>query len=107
MKKSYYLPDGRYFDTTRGIAIEVKRQCELCGATYPITQHHYLEQQKALKSLASKKVRYPKMWTKEFIDEKQQIFCLCLQCHTDVHSMSNERFYEKYGIEREKFIYLD
>lgn len=106
MKKSYY--SGSYYvDVTTGKKIIPKGYCELCGTKYGLTQHHFLNQQKCLRDLSSKKVRYPKMWTQEFINENQRIISLCLQHHADVHSMSDERFYQKYKIERKNFIYTD
>ena len=106
MKKSYY--SGCYYiDTTTGRKIIPKDYCELCGTKYGLTQHHFLNQQKCLRDLNSKKVRYPKMWTQEFINENQKIFSLCMQCHSDVEHLSNQHFYQKYGIERSNFIYAD
>ena len=95
MKKSYYLENGLYFDVTTGKTYQPKEQCEICKRYYNLTVHHFIEQQKALRDLKTKKTITPKTMTKEFIEENQKLFTLCMDCHTDVHNMKNERFYEK------------
>lgn len=104
MKKSYYK-NGKYIDTTTGNEYIPKSKCELCGSTYLLSVHHYLNQQKALRDLSSRKVRYPSTWTEEFIKENQKLFTLCIQCHSDVENMSEERFYQKYNRKLSDFIY--
>ena len=70
MKKSYFdKTKGKYIDTTTGTEYLPKAKCELCGSSYALSVHHYLNQQKALRDLNSKKVRFPNMWTEEFIKE--------------------------------------
>lgn len=106
MQKSYFLKNGLYYDTTTKTFYEPKQRCEICGATYPLSVHHYLNQQKCLKDLSAQKVIYPSTWTKEFINENQKLFTLCYQCHKDVETLSEEKFKEKYKQEKEKFIYI-
>ena len=106
MKKSYFK-DGLYFDTTTGRTYEPKYYCEICKTSYRLSVHHFLNQQKCLNDLNAKKVKHPKMWTKEFIDENQKLFTLCFQCHADVESLADDKFLKKYGVERSRFIYLE
>ena len=106
MKKSYFK-DGLYFDTTTGRTYEPKHYCEICKTSYRLSVHHYLNQQKCLKDLASKKVKHPKDWTKEFIDENQKLFTLCFQCHADVENLADDKFKRKYGVERSRFIWRE
>ena len=108
MKKSYFdKKKCKYIDTTTGKEYEPKTSCELCGSSYALSVHHFLNQQKALRDLKSKKVRFPNMWTEEFIKENQKLFTLCFQCHTDVENMSEEKFYKKYKRELSEFIYIE
>ena len=67
----------------------------------------FLNQQKCLNDLNAKKVKHPKMWTKEFIDENQKLFTLCTQCHADVERLSKENFFEKYKREKRKYIFCE
>lgn len=105
-KKSYYK-DGEYIDVTTGKTYIPKGYCQLCGKRANITIHHFLNQQKCLRDMKSQKIRFPKMWTKDFIIENQKLFELCLQCHSDVEHLSDERFKDKYRIERSYFIYKE
>ena len=107
MKKSYYLKNGLYYDTTTGQEYRKKGLCEICKSPYFLTVHHFLNQQKCLNDLNAKKVKHPKMWTKEFIDENQKLFTLCTQCHSDVERLDDDKFLRKYGVERSRFIYKE
>ena len=106
MKKSYFK-DGVYIDTTTGRTYKPKHYCEICRTFSRLSVHHYLNQQKCLKDLTSKKVKHPKDWTKEFIDENQKLFTLCFQCHADVENLADDKFKRKYGVERSKFIWRE
>lgn len=55
MKKSYYLDNGLYMDITTGKTYQPKQQCELCKSYYGLSVHHFIEQQKALRDLKTKK----------------------------------------------------
>lgn len=105
MKKSYYLENGLYMDVTTGKTYQPKQQCELCKSYYGLSVHHFIEQQKALRDLKTKKTITPKTMTKEFIEENQKLFTLCSECHNAVHYMSEERFYNRYGRSKSEFIY--
>lgn len=106
MKKSYFdKKKGKYIDTTTGNEYIPKTSCELCGSQYMLSVHHYLNQQKALRDMESTKVKFPNMWTKEFVQENQKLFTLCYQCHADVENLDEKKFFEKYRIEKEEFIY--
>lgn len=108
MKKSYYdKTKNCYIDTTTYREYYPKTQCEICGASYPLSVHHFLNQTRCLKSLEAKKVKFPKMWTEDFINDNQKLFTLCFQCHNDVENLSNEKFKQKYNLNRSDFIYLD
>ena len=107
MRKSYYLDNGLYYDVTTDKIYVPKSYCEITGVNYGLTIHHKLSQNRCLNSLKSTKIRHPKTWTKEFIQENQKLFTLNIQVHADVHSMSDEHFYQKYGIERRNFIYTE
>lgn len=107
MKKSYYLKNGLYYDTTTGREYRKKGYCEICKSPYFLTVHHFLNQQKCLNNLNAKKVKHPKDWTKEFIDENQKLFTLCTQCHSDVENLSKEKFFEKYKREKRKYIFCE
>lgn len=106
MKKSYYdKKKDAYIDVTTGNEYHPKGYCELCGSSYLLAVHHYLNQRKCIEDMKTK-LKYPKTYTKEFIQENQKLFTLCIQCHSDVEHLSNKRFFEKYGIERKEFINL-
>lgn len=105
MKKSHYLENGLYYDITTGRTYQPKNYCEICGCKNMLTVHHFLKQQKCLKDLASKRVITPSTWTQDFINKNQKLFTFCLQCHHDVDFLSDEKFKEKYNIERSEFIY--
>ena len=105
MKKSYFLEGGLYMDVTTNTIYEPKRYCEICGRRNLLTIHHFLEQQKCLRDLSTKKTITPSTWTKEFINKNQKLFTLCLQCHTDVHHCSDVNFKNKYQKDRELYIY--
>ncbi|MBR5304906.1 MAG: hypothetical protein IKU37_08800 [Candidatus Gastranaerophilales bacterium] len=107
MKKSYYLKSGLYYDTTTGRTYIPKSRCELCGTTHFLTVHHYLNQQKAIRDINAKKVRYPSTWTEEFVKEKQKLFTLCTQCHNDVDNLDEKKFFDKYLIQKSFFIYKE
>lgn len=106
MKKSYFDKNkGCYIDTTRNIEYYPKNYCEICGASYPLSVHHYIPQQTCKKAVESVKVKFPKTLTQELINERQKLYTVCFQCHADIHSMSKERFYDKYGLNLDDFIY--
>ena len=107
MKKSYYEKSGLYFDVTTGRRYIPRDRCELCGTSHFLTVHHYLNQQKAIKDLNAKKVRYPSTWSKEFIDKNQKLFTLCVQCHNDVENLDNDKFFDKYLVPKGFFIYQE
>lgn len=104
MKKRSYYKNGVYIDVTTGREYIPKNRCEICRATYLLDVHHYLSQQRCMNDLKTKVV-YPKTWTREFIDKNQKLFTVCRACHTDIENLSDEKFYNKYGIERSNFIY--
>lgn len=107
-KKSYYNKNkGCYIDTTRNVEYYPKSYCEICGQRQYLTCHHYISQHSYKNAIESIKIKFPKTLTQDFVNENQKIYTLCLNCHADVHSMSDERFYQKYGIERKNFIYTD
>lgn len=106
MQKSYYVENGLYFDVTTNRIYQPNHFCELCGGHSHLTVHHFLFQHKCLKDLATKKTITPSTWTAEYINQHQKLFTLCRQCHSDVHSMSNERFYEKYGKQRSYYVFI-
>ena len=107
-KKSYYDKSKNcYIDTTRNIEYYPKSYCELCGSTSYLTCHHFIPQHTYKNAIETVKTRVPKTLTQEFVNENQKIWTLCLNCHSDVHSMSNERFYNKYGVERSNYIWQD
>lgn len=103
MKKSHYIENGLYLDTTTGKTYQPKDYCELCKVGYGLTVHHYIPQQKALKDLKTK-VKYPSTLTQEYLEAHQKLFTVCLDCHGNIHNMSENRFYERYG--KEKDFYL-
>lgn len=105
MEKSHVISDDIYWDVTTGKHYKVKPCCELCKTKYPLSVHHYLNQQKCLRDTSGKKVKFPKMWTQEFIDENQKLFTLCFQCHSDVENMNPSKFFEKYGRKKSDFVY--
>jgi len=105
MKKSYYLENGNYFDITTGKEYTPQVYCDICGCHSRLTVHHYLSQNKCLRDLKIKRLNYPSIWNQEFINKNQQLFTLCVQCHTDVHNMSKENFYKKYHINKEYYIW--
>lgn len=105
MKKSYYLENGNYFDITTGQEYTPQQYCDICGCHDRLTVHHYLSQNKCLRDIKIKKTRYPSTWTQEFINQNQQLFTLCLQCHADLHNMSEENFYKKYHIKKDFYIH--
>lgn len=104
MKKSHYIENGLYLDTTTGNTYQPKEYCELCKSYHNLTVHHFIEQQKALRDLKAKKVITPNTMTLEYLQENQKLFTVCLQCHTDIHHLSDERFYKKYGRYKKDFI---
>ncbi len=105
MQKSYYVENGLYFDVTTGRYYEQKSFCELCGGQYNLTVHHFLFQHRCLKDLQSTKTVTPSTWTADYINKHQKLFTLCAQCHSDVHSMSDERFWQKYKRERSFYVF--
>lgn len=59
--------------------------------------HHYIKNQHYVKN--------PQWFIQRGI--KQKLIYMPVKMHFDLHSaMSNERFFEKYGIERKKIIYI-
>lgn len=105
MKKKSYYENNVYIDITTGNEYLPKTYCELCGITFGLTVHHYLRQSKCLKDLKAKKTRTPATWTQDFINDNQQLFTLCLDCHSKVESLSKERFYEHYGKDLNNYKY--
>ena len=105
IQKSYYLENGLYFDVTTKRTYEPKQYCELCGGHSYLTVHHFLLQHRCIKDLSAQKTITPSTWTKEFIEQHQKLFTLCVNCHHDVHGMSDERFLEKYGKERSLYVF--
>ena len=106
-KKSHYIENGVYFDTTTGKKYIPKGKCCICGAEYGIQIHHYIEQQRCIRDLNTKKTRTPKTLTQEQINEKQKLFELCDKCHNAVHNLGDFEFWDLTGLDREKFIYKD
>ncbi len=96
-RKSYYLPDGTYFDTTTGRTYETKAYCEICGINLwgHITDvHHYLQQQKCLRDLETidiGKSVTPSTWTQEFINEHQRLYTVCRECHNAIHARGKKQ----------------
>lgn len=105
-KKSYY-EGGVYIDITTGKRYIPKGRCCICGATYGIQIHHYIEQQKCIRDLNTKKTRTPKTLTQEQINEKQKLFEVCSICHNAIHSLDNRQFKILFGQNREDYIFLD
>lgn len=103
-KKSYY-EGGVYIDTTTGRKYKPIGRCCICGATYGIQIHHYIEQQRCFIDLNTKKTRTPKTLTQEQINEKQKLFELCDVCHNMVHNLGDFEFWDTTGHFREEFIY--
>ena len=87
--RSYYLPDGTYFDVTTGRTYQKKEYCEICGANFkPLFVHHFLDQQKCMRDVETK-IQAPYIWTQEFINENQKLFTLCNDCHKAVERKGN------------------
>lgn len=105
MRKSHYIENGIYLDVTTGQEYMPKDYCELCGKHFMLGVHHYLSQNKCLRDIKTKKISHPGIWTQEFVDKNQKLFTLCNWCHTDIHNMSDEHFYNKYHIERKNYVY--
>lgn len=105
MQKSYYAENGLYYDVTTNRYYDRKPFCELCGGQYHLTVHHFLYQHKCLKDLSAKRTITPLTWTADFINQHQKLFTLCTQCHADVHSMSDDRFRQKYNRERSYYVF--
>lgn len=106
MKKSYYdKQTGEYIDITTQRRYVRTGVCQITGERTFTQFHHKLEQSKCIRDLMAKKVRYPSTWTQEFINENQRVFEVSPQVHSDIHSMSKERFYDKYGLNLDDFIY--
>ena len=105
IQKSYYLENGLYYDVTTKRTYERKQYCELCGGHSYLTVHHFLLQHRCIKDMANKKIITPSTWTEEFVKQHQKLFTLCVNCHNDVHGMSDERFFEKYGKARSIYIF--
>ena len=105
MKKSYYLKNGNYYDVTTQREYTPKGYCELCGNHNQLTVHHFLPQNKCINDLNSKKVIYPNTWNQNFINKYQQLFTLCLQCHSDIHTMDKASFKRKHYVDKKDYIY--
>jgi hypothetical protein len=105
-KKSYY-ENGVYVDITTGKKYIPKGKCQICGATYGIQIHHYIEQQRCIRDLNTKKTRTPKTLTQEQINEKQKLFELCDICHNAVHNLDDKQFKNLFGLNREDYIFRD
>ena len=106
-RKSYYK-EGVYIDTTTGREYIPKDRCEICKASFGLTVHHYIYQQLCMRDLKAKKTRTPKTLTQEFINDNQKLFTLCTNtCHQDVHSLSEERFFQRYGLDKKEFVYSE
>lgn len=104
-KKSHYIENGVYLDTTTGRKYIPKGKCCICGATYGIQIHHYIEQQRCIRDLNTKKTRTPKTLTQEQINEKQKLFELCGTCHNAVHYLDDMQFKKIFGLDRSDYIY--
>ena len=104
-KKSHYIENGVYLDTTTGRKYVPKGKCCICGATYGIQIHHYIEQQRCIRDLNTKKTRTPKTLTQEQINEKQKLFELCDICHNAVHNLSDKQFKNLFDLDRSYYIY--
>ena len=104
LQKSHYK-DGQYFDVTTNTFYTPKDKCELCKGQYGLQVHHKLPQSKCLRDLKAKKTRTENTWTQEFINDNQELFTLCSQCHSDVHSFNEERFKSTYGRKLSDYIY--
>ena len=102
MKKSYYTEDGYYMDITTGKKYLPKRYCEICGTFHWLTVHHRLSQNKCIRDLQSK-IKTPKTWTQEFINENQKLFTVCLNCHANIHANS-DNFWQKYNLNKKEYI---
>lgn len=105
-KKSYY-ENGVYIDITTGRRYIPKGKCCICGATYGIQIHHYIEQQRCIRDLNTKKTRTPKTLTQEQINEKQKLFELCGTCHNAIHYLSDLQFKKIFGLNRADYIFRD
>ena len=104
-KKSHYIENGVYLDTTTGRKYIPKGRCCICGATYGIQIHHYIEQQRCFIDLETVKTRTPKTLTQEQINEKQKLFEVCDKCHNIIHNLGDFEFWDLTGHFREEFIY--
>ena len=103
MKKSYYINNDEYLDVTTNKKYKPKKYCELCGASYPLTIHHKLLQNKCIRDLNAK-IKFPKTYTQEFINANQKLFTLCLNCHANIHNMTHKRFMEVYNKDLNDYI---
>lgn len=107
MKKSHYLENGLYLDTTTRRTYKPIGKCCICGATYGIQIHHYIEQQRCIRDINTKKTRTPKTLTQEQINEKQKLFEVCSICHNAIHNLDDKQFKNLFNRERSKYIYKD
>lgn len=107
-KSGYDKATSDYIDITTGRHYQPKEYCELCkfsSANVTLTVHHFLPQSKCQEDLKSK-VKFPKTWTQEFINENQKLFTLCTNCHSIVH-YSPKILKEKFGYEQKDWIWVD
>lgn len=106
-KKSHYIENGVYLDTTTGRKYIPKGKCCICGAEYGIQIHHYIEQQRCFRDLETIKTRTPKTLTQEQINERQKLFEVCSKCHNMIHNLGDFEFWDMTGHFREEFIYKE
>ena len=100
MKRNSYWKDGLYVDTTTGREYEPREFCEICNKAPASEFHHYLKQAKCKRDLNSRKVKEPRQWTQDFINENQQLWAVCRKHHEDIHNPYNE-LYSKYNYKGE------
>jgi hypothetical protein len=105
VRKSHYLENGLYLDTTTGKTYKPIGRCCICGAEYGIQIHHYIEQQRCKLDLQSKKTRTPKTLTQEQINEKQKLFEVCSICHNAIHNLTDKQFKNLFNLNRCDYLY--
>lgn len=104
-KKSHYIENGIYLDTTTGKKYIPKGKCCICGAEHGIQIHHFIEQQRCFRDLETVKTKTLRTLTQEQINEKQKLFELCDKCHNMVHNLGDFEFWDITRLNREDFIY--
>lgn len=106
-KKSHYIENGLYLDTTTGRTYRPIGKCCICGKEYNIQIHHFIEQQRCFRDLATKKTKTPKTLTQEQINEKQKLFEVCDACHNMIHNFGEFEFWDETGKNLEDYLYKD